>query len=118
VSTRVTLRSSRFATHNAPPPDAIATGRAPTGTVAVIEPDESNATIEFATTDARRSPPLVARTVPVTAAITAMEKAAIATRLREEKGEVEVCCGSRSVDRGVSAAAALAVAVGASRRPR
>ena len=65
-STRVTLWSSRFATHNAPAPDVIATGRAPTGTIAAIEPDGSRATIEFAATAALRPAALVVARMPAT----------------------------------------------------
>ena len=83
TSTRVTLLSSRFATHNAPAPDAIATGRAPTGTVALIEPDGSRATIEFAATVVCLPPPSVAKKAATTAAASTTVTAAATTRLRD-----------------------------------
>ncbi len=85
ASTLVTLWSSRFATHNAPVPEAIATGRAPTETLAAIEPDESRATIEFAATAvACDSPALRAARMPAAAAAvtTTTTRATPPTRLR------------------------------------
>src|SRR5206468_909185 len=57
TSTRVTLLSSRLATHSVPRPDVSATGRAPTGTVATTEPDGFRATTEFAATALCGDPP-------------------------------------------------------------
>src|SRR5262249_25858026 len=67
ASTRDTLRSSRFATHREPAPEATATGRAPTGTTDPIEPDELSPTIELGATDGCE-PPRVARRTPATVA--------------------------------------------------
>src|SRR5256885_2387534 len=71
TSTRVTLWSSKFPTHNAPAPEASATGRAPTGTVAAIEPDESRATTEFAATAVCEEPQSASKGMMTAAAMTA-----------------------------------------------
>src|SRR5215210_2870365 len=84
--TRVTLWSSRFATHNAPAPEAIATGRAPTGTLAAIEPDGSRAMIEFAATAVCDEPPSRSRGMTTAAAIKAAAAETRAMRRELKRG--------------------------------
>ena len=124
-STRVTLSSSRFATHSAPAPDAIAAGRAPTGTVATIDPDGSRATIEFAATGvAGDSPPLRAATMPAIAvAVAARATATTASRFREATrgagpSDPRSSSATGAASAGGGSAATAAQPAGASSRPR